>query len=225
MPPSPFLSIHQYNPASEKTHHRFLRFLSELNGVIARSGLAETEYLVWKVIGEPQGGFGFVCGSLWPDESTYEQVHELDAFRRIVEPCEKSGDELFASRVSFHFELLNPPPAGPPVVRGDLYSRLAMEAVRLESAQQESALLEILGHGTAAIAQAGHPETRLDLWRKRGRGGPFTHLYGNLWSSPKSYEAVHAHPAFQAFLDRHGKELDKLLEKSVGNLYDRLELP
>ena len=223
-PSLPILSIHQYNPASGKGHQRLLRLLGELNRVIEQSGLAKTEYLAWKVIDEQQGPFSFVFGSLWPDRKTYEEVHRLEAFEDLVARC-KAGDQLFEIEVQNRFELLNSEPGSIPVVLSRLVSRLAMEAAVVESREAEERLIKILEQGSAAIARAGHPETRYDLWRITGQAqGPFTHLFGSLWASPKAYEEVHAHPAHQAFMKEYGGTLEKLLTRSMSNRYDRLDL-
>ena len=53
----PFLVIHQYNPASEEAHRQFLRHMAAFNEAVARTGLAPTEFLAWKVMGEQEGNF------------------------------------------------------------------------------------------------------------------------------------------------------------------------
>ena len=67
-----FLAIRQYNPASDKAHQELLGFLARLNEAVARTGLAKTEYLAWDVSGKQVGPFGYVYGSLWPDQATYK---------------------------------------------------------------------------------------------------------------------------------------------------------
>ena len=98
-----------------------------------------------------------------------------------------------------------------------------MNALNLGSAEEVERFAAILEEGTAAIARAGHPETRYDLWKiAEDQKGPFGYLFGSIWADREAYEAVHAHPAHQAFMERYGGVLKILVKEEFGNRYRRI---
>ena len=74
---------------SGEAHQQFLRHMASLNTAVARTGLAQTEYLVWTVMGEQAGPFSHVYGSLWPDRATYDAVQEHEAVQAVVKRFEE----------------------------------------------------------------------------------------------------------------------------------------
>lgn len=220
---SPFLALHLYNPVSDEANEQFLGFVSELNAAVASTGLSDTKYRVWKVTGEQSGDYGYLFGSTWADRATYDAVHEHDAYRAAIKRIQESGAEFFAAEVYNRYTLVNPASTEIPPMPGDGPTYLTMHLLTFDSEAEAAQYAAILEAGSAAIASAGHPETRYALWKISGeQTGEYNYLSGSLWVDKATYDAVHEHADYQAFGERHGSAYQALVEDQIYNRYERV---
>jgi len=222
----PFLALHLYNPASDEAHQQFLGLLSELNAAVLSTGLSDTQYRVWKVIGDQSGEHGYLFGSIWADRAAYDTVHAHPAYQAVMEQYRASGMEPFASEVYNRYLLLNPAPDAGADADGVEPTYLSFHLVNLASAEEEARLLDILEAGNAVVASAGHPETRYGLWKVTGeQTGDYAYMFGSLWADVATYDAVHALPEYEAFVAENGDAYAALVAGEVYNRYEPVDLP
>lgn len=220
-PAPPYLIIHQYNPTSDAAHARFLDYVAALNQAVQRTELSRTQYLVWKVDGRQEGPFSYVLGSLWRDQATYETVHKQPAVEAVRQRHDAAVREPFRERETSEYVLLNP--AAPPDF--EQVTHLRMERAVMKGGEDaEAQLIEILEEASRAIARTGHPETRLDLWRRVDDRRDDTYLLGSLWKDRDAHDAARAHPAYQHVIERHQKTYEALVEPQGSNRYERIPL-
>ncbi len=110
--------------------------------------------------------------------------------------------------------------------RAEAPPRTAFKTVHLfnlASASAEAQLLSDLGDVNAAIAQAGHPDSRYRVWKVAGeKQGAHAYLWESTWADRATYDKVHAHSAFQAALKRATPSLQAALTDHVYNQYTEL---
>jgi hypothetical protein len=100
---------------------------------------------------------------------------------------------------------------------------LATHLFNLPSAESEQELVSMLEEFNAAVAAAGHPETRYTLWKVTGeQAGDYTYLFGSLWADREVYDAVHAHPAHQSLMETYGEAYQAMVGEEVYNQYERV---
>ena len=218
-----FLALHLYNPPDEAAHQQFLAGFAGLNAAVAEAGHPETQYVAWKVSGDQEGDFGYLFGSVWADRATYEAVHGHEAYMAAMAALEESGIEPAADEVYNRYEQLSPPAADPAPMPGEGPTFLANHLFNLPSADSEQEVIAMLEEFNAAVAAAGHPETRYTLWKVTGeQAGDYTYLFGSLWADREVYDAVHAHPAHQSLIETYGEAYETLVGEEVYNRYERV---
>ncbi|MBA2303665.1 MAG: hypothetical protein H0W08_13645 [Acidobacteria bacterium] len=80
-------------------------------------------------------------------------------------------------------------------------------------------LLASLADVNAAIAEAGHPETRYRLYKVVGKqAGHYNYMWESSWPSGAVYDRVHKSPAFQAATKKH-PEMERLMKNETYNRY------
>jgi hypothetical protein len=222
-PGPPFLALHLYNPSSEADHQQFLAAFSSLNTAIAEAGHPETQYVAWKVAGDQEGDFEYLFGSVWADRATYEAVHAHEAYVTAMAALQEAGIEPAADEVYNRYEQLSPPVADPTPMPGEGPTFLALHLFNLPSADSEQEVVSMLEEFNEAVAAAGHPETRYNVWKVTGeQAGDYTYLFGSLWADRDVYDAVHAHPAHQSLMETYGEAYETLVGEEVYNQYERM---
>jgi hypothetical protein len=218
-----FLALHLYNPASEAVHQQFLAGFGPLNAAIAEAGQPQTQYAAWKVTGDQAGDYGYMFGSIWADRATYDAVHGHEAYATAMAALEEAGIEPAADEIYNRYEQLSPPATDPAPMPGEGPTLLATHLFNLPSAESEQELVSMLEEFNAAVAAAGHPETRYTLWKVTGeQAGDYTYLFGSLWADREVYDAVHAHPAHQSLMETYGEAYQAMVGEEVYNQYERV---
>jgi len=213
------MALHLYNPGSEEAHMQFVAGLSTLNQAVIDAGHPETAYQVWKVAGEQSGDYEYLFGSIWSNRAAYDAAHAHEAYTTAMAALEGSGienrEEVYNRYVQLSAPVEDPAPmpgGGPPI--------LALHRFNLPSADSEAELLTALEDLNAAVAAAGHPETRYILWKVTGeQAGERAYLFGSLWSEQATYDAVHAHPAYESAAERHREAFSRLILDEIYNRY------
>lgn len=99
----------------------------------------------------------------------------------------------------------------------------ALHLFNLPSAEAEAKVLSVIADLNDAVAKAGHPKIRYQLWKVAGvQQGAHAYLLESMWPGRAVYEEVHDGAAFKAAQAKH-PEVAKLFE---GEVYNRLvEVP
>jgi quinol monooxygenase YgiN len=216
-----FLALHLYNPGSDSAHEELLGGLSDLNEAVAEAGHPETRYAVWRVTGEQAGDYAYLFGSVWADRSTYDAVHGHEAYTTVMSALEESGVGPMEDETYNRYEELSPRVADPSPMPEGGATFLALHLFNLPSADAEAELIAILEDFNAAVASAGHPETRYTLWKVTGeQSGDRSYLFGSLWADRAAYDAVHEDPAYQSMAETHGDAYRTLVLDEVYNQYE-----
>jgi len=80
-------------------------------------------------------------------------------------------------------------------------------------------LLTALADLNGAVAKAGHPEIRYQLYRVAGKqAGNHNYLWESSWPSGAVYDEVHKSPAYLAATKNH-PEMERLMKNEVYNRY------
>ena len=56
-----------------------------MNRAIADSGHPNAGYRLWKVTGEQAGEYSYLWEGAWPDQATYDEIHEGEAWQKAAE--------------------------------------------------------------------------------------------------------------------------------------------
>lgn len=217
------LALHLYNPASEEAEARFIGGFRDLNQAIADAGHPETRYQAWKVTGEQAGDFAHLFGSIWTDRATYDAVHAHEAYTSAVAALEAAGIRPAENQVYNRYIELNPPASEPAPMPEGASPLLALHLFNLPAAESEAEFISMLADLNAAIAAAGHPETRYTFWKVTGeQAGPRAYLFGSIWADRATYDAVHAHPAYTSVTATHQAAFERLVLDEVYNRYERV---
>jgi hypothetical protein len=102
----------------------------------------------------------------------------------------------------------------------------AFKAVHLVTLapSEEASLRAALVDVNAAIAKAGHPEIRYQLFRIAGKqAGNYNLLWESSWPSGAVYDQVHNSPAFQETTKKH-PEIEELRKAEVYNRYTEVAI-
>ena len=59
--------------------------LQEMNRAIADSGHPNAGYRLWKVTGEQAGAYGYIWEGVWPDQATYDAIHQSESWKQAEE--------------------------------------------------------------------------------------------------------------------------------------------
>ena len=99
----------------------------------------------------------------------------------------------------------------------------ALHLFNLPSAEAETKVLSVVADLNDAVAKAGHPKIRYQLWKVAGaQQGAHAYLLESTWPGRAVYEEVHDGAVFKAAQAKH-PEVAKLFE---GEVYNRLvEVP
>ena len=90
-----FKSVHLVNLYSDGSELELLKILKEFNKVITELGYPNIKYRLWKERGDRQGTYKYFFESTWPNQETYEQIHNTSKYKNLVEKYEKRYKLLF----------------------------------------------------------------------------------------------------------------------------------
>ena len=72
-------SHHLFNFPDGMTEEEMVGALREVNRAIANAGHPNAGYRLWKVAGEQAGEYGYLWEGVWPDQATYDVIHENES--------------------------------------------------------------------------------------------------------------------------------------------------
>ncbi len=78
-------SHHLFNFPEGVTEAEMAEALQEMNRAIADSGHPNAGYRLWKVTGEQAGEYSYLYEGVWPDQATYDAIHESESWQKTAE--------------------------------------------------------------------------------------------------------------------------------------------
>ena len=78
-------SHHLFNFPEGGTEADMAEALQEINRAIADSGHPNAGYRLWKVTGEQAGEYSYLWEGVWPDQATYDVIHESESLNKAWE--------------------------------------------------------------------------------------------------------------------------------------------
>lgn len=78
-------SHHLFNLPEGVTEGEMVEALREMNRAIADSGHPTAGYRLWKVTGEQAGEYSYLWEGVWPDQATYDAIHESESWQKTAE--------------------------------------------------------------------------------------------------------------------------------------------
>jgi len=81
-------SHHLFNLPAGVTEAELAAAIQGMNRAVAESGHPEAGYRVWKVTGEQSGDYSYLWEGSWPDQATYDAIHENEAWNEAIERFE-----------------------------------------------------------------------------------------------------------------------------------------
>jgi ketosteroid isomerase-like protein len=101
--PATLKSVHLVNVAPGSTQEDVVEIFTALNAGIQEAGYPDAGYSLWK-IGEAEEpdtapiGSDYFLEGLWPDQATYDQIHQAEAFQAAIESVTASWQRVLADQ-------------------------------------------------------------------------------------------------------------------------------
>jgi hypothetical protein len=104
-----FKSVHLINLNSDASENEFVMILGEYNKVIAELGFPAIKYQLWKDRGDENKDrkYQYFFESKWPNQKTYDKVHEAKKYKALGEKYGKLWEEILQDHVSTRYISLN----------------------------------------------------------------------------------------------------------------------
>ncbi|MFQ5630736.1 MAG: ester cyclase [bacterium] len=102
-----FRALHLITIESEDDEAAFIALLNDFNKVVAELGYPGIKYQLWKERGDRQGKYKYFFESTWPDQETYDKVHEHEKYKAVLEKAESKYDELVKDDIYSRYVLVN----------------------------------------------------------------------------------------------------------------------
>lgn len=96
-------SHHLFNFPEAMTEAELAGALQEINRAIADSGHPDAGYRLWRVTGEQAGGYSYLWEGVWPNQATYDAIHESESWKEAVERFRPMFERLEKSQVYNRF--------------------------------------------------------------------------------------------------------------------------
>jgi hypothetical protein len=104
-------SHHLFNLPEGMTEAELAGALQEMNRAIADSGHPRAGYRLWKVTGERSGEYSYLFEGVWPDQATYDAIHEAESWNKWSERFQSTFEPILENEVYNRF--IEIPTGGP----------------------------------------------------------------------------------------------------------------
>lgn len=207
-PDAPLLALHLLQLASDAEAVDLANRLDAFNTVVAEAGHPEVRYSVWRNTGERDTTYSHVFGSVWPDRATYDRVHGLEAYQTLMQEQMDELESITENDTYGRYTFVRAPGApdlSPPSTAPDAPRFAALHLIDLADGVTAVDFADTLETLNEAVVEAGHPETRYLVWENTGeRDTTHDHVFFSVWADRPTYDAVHAHDAWQSAADAMG---------------------
>ncbi len=104
-------SHHLFNLPEGVTETEMAGALQEMNRAIADSGHPNAGYRLWKVTGEQAGAYGYIWEGVWPDQATYDAIHQSESWKQAEERFKPFFERVW--KVQIYNRFIEIPTNGP----------------------------------------------------------------------------------------------------------------
>ncbi len=80
-----FRTVHLVNLKTVEDEAEFVAIADDFNKVVAELGYQNIRYIFWKETRGREGQYKYIFESTWPDQETYDKVHEYEKFKVVWE--------------------------------------------------------------------------------------------------------------------------------------------
>ena len=94
-----FRAVHLINLKDDAGEAKLSEILDEFNKVIAELGYPDIGYRLWKERGDVEGKYKYIFESKWPNQKSYDMVHNAEEYKAIGEKYNAIADEMILEHV------------------------------------------------------------------------------------------------------------------------------
>jgi quinol monooxygenase YgiN len=102
-----FRAVHLVNLKSVENEAEFVEMLNDFNKVVAEVGYPNIRYNLWKERGDREGQYRYIFESTWPDQATYDKVHENEKYQAVSEKHKTRYEEFVKEDIYSRYVPLN----------------------------------------------------------------------------------------------------------------------
>jgi hypothetical protein len=102
-----FKAVHLLNLKSVENEAKLIAMLDDFNKVVAEVGYPNIRYNIWKERGDREGQFKYIFESTWPDQATYDKVHNNEKYQSIFKKYKTHYEDLIKEDVYSRYVPLN----------------------------------------------------------------------------------------------------------------------
>ena len=102
-----FRTVHLLNIKSVEDEAEFVAIADDFNKVVAELGYQNIRYNFWKETRGREGQYKYIFESTWPDQETYDNVHEYDKFKLVWEKNYAKWKKMIAEDIYNRYIPLN----------------------------------------------------------------------------------------------------------------------
>jgi hypothetical protein len=80
-----FRTVHLVNLKTVEDEAEFVTIADDFNKIVSELGFQDVHYNFWKEIKGREGQYKYIFESTWPNQETYDKVHEYEQFKVVWE--------------------------------------------------------------------------------------------------------------------------------------------
>ena len=102
-----FRTVHLLNLKNIEDEAEFVAIADDFNKVVAELGYQNIRYNFWKETTGREGQYKYIFESTWPDQGTYDKVHEYEKFKVVWEKSYAKWKKMVAEDIYNRYIPLN----------------------------------------------------------------------------------------------------------------------
>lgn len=102
-----YRTVHLLNIKSVEYEAEFVAIADDFNKLAAELGYQNIRYNFWKETRDREGQYKYIFESIWPDQETYDKVHEYEKFKLVWEKNYAKWKKMIAEDIYNRYILLN----------------------------------------------------------------------------------------------------------------------
>ena len=100
-------TVHFINLKNVEDETEFVVIADIFNKLVAELGYQNISYNFWKVTGDIEGQYSYIFESTWPDQETFDKVHEYEKFKVTINKWYPIFKNMIAEEIYNRYTLLN----------------------------------------------------------------------------------------------------------------------
>ncbi len=102
-----FRTVHLLKLKTVEDEAEFAAIADDFNKVVVELGYQNIRYNFWKETGDLKGQYKYIFESNWPDQETYDEVHEYEKFKIVWEKSYRKWKRMIEEDIYNRYILLN----------------------------------------------------------------------------------------------------------------------